>query len=179
MFEAALKQAIAKFEQAKESGLLENFALIGGLAVSRWSKPRATVDIDLAIALGNSQLEELADFFEGEFRKGDIRDPLQGSITFQITSESGAIPVQALQFPKSWEEVAFHDVDSQTLEGVNLPIVDWKALVLLKLYAGSALDLQDAENILATVSPKKSDLEHLKNKAQTLRVSRKLEKILA
>ena len=178
MFEVTLKKVLKKLEKAQTAGLLESFALIGGLAVSRWSIPRATADIDLIVALGDSKIEALAEFLGGEYLKGDIRDPLRSSISFELKDKHGPVPIQILEFPKSWEKVAFQEISLDRVGDITLPIVHWKALVLLKLYAGSPLDLQDAQNILATVSPRKKELASLKKKAATLRVSNKLEKIL-
>lgn len=178
MFEKVLITVAAQLESTRAAGMLDNFALIGGLAVSRWSTPRATGDIDLVVRLGSATLASLAAHLHGVARKGSLDDPLLGSIAFEESDENGIVPVQLLQFPPAWERIAFHEVSSVTIADTSIPIVDWKALVLLKLYAGSPLDLHDAKGILAVVSPSERDMEYLRTKANSLRVSRRLAKIL-
>lgn len=179
MFENSIKVAIARLHDAKEKRLLADFTLIGGFAVSRWSIPRATTDIDFAIVAEDERLPELAAYLQGELRKGDVRDPLLASITYTENDENGPIPIKLLQFPLSWEREIFTDIERQAFAGVELPIIGWISLVLIKLYAGGALDLQDARNILRINSPTKREKAELQKRASSLRVSKKLEKILA
>jgi len=51
--------------------------------------------------------------------------------------------------------------------------------VLLKLYAGGVRDLEDVKSVLATQRPTAAELAQLRGAAQALRVSKKLEKLLA
>lgn len=39
------------FDELKKEGLIEDYALIGGLALSAWVRPRTTKDVDLAVAV--------------------------------------------------------------------------------------------------------------------------------
>lgn len=55
-----LSQVIIQLEQARESGLLQAYALIGSFAVSAWGVLRATQGIDLAVALMTAQPNALA-----------------------------------------------------------------------------------------------------------------------
>ena len=178
MFERALGFALERLNQAKSEKLLKDFALIGGLAVSRWSIPRATSDIDFAVCLLDSDISSLAEFLAGSYSLGEIKDPLRASLSFIASLEGGVVlPVQLIQFHKAWESIAFENVQEVRIDSLLIPIVDWKSLVLLKLYAGSALDLQDARNILEVVSPSEEVLEDIYRKAVSLRVSRKFKKI--
>ncbi len=178
MFELALKTAIAKLRAAKAEQLLEDFALIGAFAVSRWATPRATGDIDFVISSSKNKLPELASFCAGELRLGDVKDPLLATISFEINDENGAIPIQLVVLPPSWEKIALLDVLEEDLGEMIVPIVNWPALVLLKLYAGSALDLQDAKNVLLSVDPSETALQPILQTAKSLRVDRRMTKLI-
>lgn len=55
-----------------------------------------------------------------------------------------------------------------------VPVVNWKALVLMKLYAGRAVDLQDAKSILAVHRPDSSEQERLITRAEQLGVGQEV-----
>ncbi|HLZ35809.1 MAG TPA: hypothetical protein VKP13_17540 [Nitrospira sp.] len=44
-----------RLDDAKARLLLDQYALIDGFAVSAWGLPRATQDVDSALALGSSE----------------------------------------------------------------------------------------------------------------------------
>ena len=170
--------ATRRLEKLRAAGKLTDFCLIGGLAVSRWGYPRATADIDFAIALGSASLEELAAEVGGLARRGAANDPLMGSVSFCLPDPLSAVPIQLLQFPPAWEVVAFQQPAVLRLDEFDVPVVDWKALVLLKLYAGSALDLEDARRIMQANEISAEDYSYLRKKSSALRVSRKLSRLL-
>lgn len=179
MFEKIIAKVVNRLNSAKRSGYLEDFALIGGLAVARWGPPRATQDIDFVVKLPRDQLNQTAKFLKAQLRFGDIRDPIMSSMTITERDKLGPITVQLIQFPPSWEKVAFEHVVREKLRKIQLPIVGWKALILLKLYAGGPVDLQDAKSILETISPRKEELNDLKQQASALRISKRLSGVLA
>ena len=179
MFEDALRQTIKSLKLAKRRKLIKQFVVIGGVAVARWGYPRATGDIDIAVALPENKLEDLAQHLGGNFTVGDIRDPLMASICFYEQTPQGKVPIQLLQFPPSWEKVIFEDSIEEKFQNYLLPIIGWQSLILLKMYAGGALDLVDAQRVIQTVQPNKVELSALKKRATSLRVNRKLEKLLS
>lgn len=179
MFEQALVGSAQRLARASRDGLLKSFAVIGAFAVARWARPRSTGDIDYAVSLGNIRPEELASYLQGEFRAGNIRDPLAGIIAYDEGIGELAVPIQLLLFPPAWEKIALAGLKGEVIAGHDVPFADWKALVLLKLYAGSALDLEDAREILLRVNPAEADREYLRKKAASLRMSRRLAVISA
>jgi hypothetical protein len=63
------------------------------------------------------------------------------------------VPVQLIVLPSKIAAIAFNGVETLTVLGYSVPVVNWQALVLLKLYAGGPVDLQDARNIVAVRKP--------------------------
>jgi hypothetical protein len=80
VFQEALVRCLTHLEAAQRRGFLHHFALIGGFAVAAWGVPRATHDLDFAIALGASDPRAAAEFLGGQYEAGDADDPLQGVI---------------------------------------------------------------------------------------------------
>lgn len=178
VFEAIVKKTVKSLYRAQKEGLLKDFALIGAFAVARWGIPRATGDLDFIITIDESNRASFANALGAIYRKGSVRDPLAAVFELSVPAARGAVQVQLIQFPPSWEKAVFADIHIEKLDGIKIPIVGWQALVLLKLYAGGPTDLNDAVSVLKTTAPNKSDIEKLKTKAQGLRVSKKLEKLL-
>jgi hypothetical protein len=176
MFEKALENATRRLNTLKQQHVLTDFVLIGGLAVSRWGFARATADIDFLISIGKTSLEEVADKVRGTARKGDFSDPILGVINYNVTRTK--IPVQLVQLPPAWERLALENPTLQLVGTVKVPIIDWAPLVLLKMYAGGALDFQDAENIIRLNKPSAKQISALLKRASALRVSKKLKNLL-
>lgn len=153
MFQEALHDIVARLARARTQGLLEQFALIGGLAVSVWAEPRATRDLDFAVALQAGSPQLLADFLHGTYRAGEPGDPLRGVITASSGMDERTIPVQLIFLPRSLSAVVFERMHDVTVLGGVVPVVAWEPLVLLKLYAGGPRDLLDAKQICATQAP--------------------------
>jgi hypothetical protein len=174
MLQNALVSSVAKLQQAKNDGQLSDFALIGGFAVSAWGYPRATADVDFALRIKREKIKDLALYLEAKFRLGDDRDPLVATVNFNIENN----PIQLVVFPNNWDKVAFEEIQLSLTKDGEIPIVGWKQMVLLKLYAGSDADLFDAKRILEVQDPGKRGLETLRDRAKKLRVSKKFDRAL-
>lgn len=112
---------------------------------------RATVDIDLAVVLGADPVS-LAAHLQAIYHPGDHDDPLQGVFRMDLTVGETCVPVQLIVLRPQWTEVVFRDIKTVSLLDCPVPVVNWPALVLLKLYAGGPVGLQDARDILAVGS---------------------------
>jgi len=178
MFKKALLSAVALLEEQKIKNHIEDFAIIGGIALARVAQPRATLDIDFVIKLKKLNLNELALELEATARKGSISDPLEGTISFSIKEKSVNIPIQLIQFPKTWEKIALQGIQITKFDKKEIPFASWKALLLLKLYAGSFQDLEDAKSILKENKHSKIELKELLKAASNLRVSKRLKRVL-
>jgi hypothetical protein len=78
VFQEALAEILSRLETAQRRGLLSRYALIGGFAVSAWGVPRATQDIDFAIAIAQADPKALATFIGGRYQAGE-RETAMGS----------------------------------------------------------------------------------------------------
>ena len=168
MFQEALTEILSRLEAAKTRRLLQAYALIGGFAVSAWGVPRATQDIDFAVAIGASDPQDLALFLGGRFEAGEACDPLRGTVHASIQVGSSPVLLQLVFFPSALTKIAFRNVELLSVLERVVPIVSWQALVLLKLYAGGPQDYLDAQQILEVRRPQPDDLEHIGKMAESL-----------
>lgn len=168
MFQQALTDVLARLETARLQGLVEAFALIGGFAVSAWGVPRATQDIDFAIAIGSTNPPSLAAFLGGRFEPGEPDDPLKGFLHSSIQIGSVSISLQLILFPSSLTKITFQHVEKFYIMDQVVPVVSWQMLVLLKLYAGGPQDKLDAHHILQVRNPQPRDLGEIGNMAESL-----------
>ena len=161
MFAQALTEIIGRLDEAQALGLVEQFALIGGFAVSAWGVPRATHDLDFALALGSQEPTTLARSLQAEFHAGDPTDPLRGVFRTTISVKSRSIPAQFILLPSIWSSIVFRKIVSLPVFGTSVPVVSWQSLILLKLYAGGPQDLVDAQQVLVARRPTESERQEL------------------
>jgi hypothetical protein len=178
VFPEALKQVIGRLERAQKARLLRSYALIGGFAVSAWGVARATQDIDLAVALGPSEPQALAAYLEAAYEPGDIDDPLRGVFRLTLACKGQSVPVQLIVLPSKWVDIVFRGVEMVKALDCSVPVVSWQALVLLKIYAGGPVDLQDAQSIVAVRNPNVLEREDLLAQAETLGLSHDMRTLL-
>ena len=50
----AFKKTIAFFDEIRDEGIIDDYALIGGLALSAWVRPRTTKDVDLVVIVAKN-----------------------------------------------------------------------------------------------------------------------------
>lgn len=171
MFEEALATIISRLEAALAQRLLRAYALIGGFAVAAWGVPRATQDIDFAVAIGTKNAEELALFLNGRYEAGGPDDPLRGVIRTTVPAGSLSVPVQLIVLPDAFIETVFQQVTTLSFMDRTVPVVGWERLVILKLYAGGPQDLLDARQILHVRRPSPDELRQIAAMAGTLGLS--------
>ena len=177
MFKQALIAAHKKLSRLKASGEIYDFALIGAMALSIYAEPRSTADIDFAFYPIND-LNKIAKVLGGSANVGDIFDPLAGVVSFPVNIGKRTVNIQCIRFHPAIETICFEDINEIKFDKIKLRTVSPSTLILLKLYAGSALDLEDAQKVLRAGVVKGTALAMLKRKAQALRLTSRLNAVL-
>jgi len=127
------------------------YAVIGGYAVAAWGEERATRDIDLLCAAGNSEeiLQELKkEALHVEHRSGDPDDPISEVMRVEIGSGENAAEIDLLIGIRDAPPGIFDRVRMVRIEGITIPVASPEDVVILKLLGGSARDLEDAKSIV-------------------------------
>lgn len=126
---------------------IDGFALIGGLAVSAWSLPRATMDVDLLVLAKAENLNNLVKALcdagiRAELRRGGLDDP----VPFLIRADFLDIIVAT----KKYEAEAVGESIAVNIAGREIPVVSPEYLIILKLKAGGPQDLADVTELLSS-----------------------------
>jgi hypothetical protein len=122
---------------------------IGGLAVQRWSEPRVTRDADLSVLTGFGDEERIIDPLLEKYA-ARIPDAKEYAIRHRVLllAATGGVGIDVLLGALPYEERL---VDRATLftvaPGIDLRTCSAEDLIVLKLFAGRALDIRDAEGV--------------------------------
>ena len=167
-----LKQTTDLLNELQSQGLVSGFALIGGLAVSTWSTPRATMDIDLLLLVQPEDRIRLVDALcaagiSSELRKGGFDDP----VPYLIRAKH----LDIILVTRKLESDAVKTSIQIDLAGCALPVVSPEYLILLKLQAGGPKDLMDIRELLVSAP---LDRQRLAELAQQHKLDRALETLL-
>ncbi len=167
-----LKQTTELLSELQTQGLISGFALIGGLAVSTWSTPRATMDIDLLLLVQPEDQNRLvtalcAAGVTAELVKGGFDDPVPYLIR--------ANRLDIIIVTKKLEADAVKTSIEIDLAGCRIPVTSPEYLLLLKLQAGGPKDLMDAGELLASTTINREQLLEL---AKQYRLGKALEHVL-
>lgn len=140
-----LNQALDLLVTLQANGHIGGFALIGGLAVSAWSPPRATMDIDLLVLAKPEELDHLVETLldagmNAELRRGGSDDP----VPFLIRADCLDIVVATKKYQA---ETVEHSI-SVNIAGKDIPVASPEYLIILKLKAGGPRDLLDVRELL-------------------------------
>ena len=142
-----LNQAVDLLTALRADNCIDGFALIGGLAVSAWSPPRATMDVDLLVLAKTENLNHLVKTLcdagmRAELRRGGLDDP----VPFLIRADFLDIIVAT----KKYEAEAVGESIAVNIAGKEIPVVSPEYLIILKLKAGGPQDLADVRELLAS-----------------------------
>ncbi|MDF0643483.1 MAG: hypothetical protein P0111_05600 [Nitrospira sp.] len=148
---------VRRLDEARAHQLLDQYALIGGFAVAAWGVPRATRDLNFALALGSADPAALSRHLQARFQSGEAEDPLRGVFQTTMTIDGVSITVQLIVLPAAWNAIVFHGIEQLSIFGSAVPVVSWQSLILLKLYAGGPQDFLDAQQILAVRQPTQAE----------------------
>lgn len=125
--------------------------------MAAWGVPRATHDLDFAIALGSADPAALSRHLSAEFWPGDAEDPLRGAFQTTTMIEGVSVPIQLIVLPAVWNALIFRGIVTLSVFECAVPVVSWQSLILLKLYAGGPQALLDAQQILAVRQPTQAE----------------------
>ena len=178
-----LLKIVRLLEHLKKDGLIQDYALIGGMAVAARGFPRATKDLDFLI---NSD----EDFFRKEFAKklkdegynvelykGQFDDPLRALIRIFDNHKNPLVDFILIHW--KWQETIIDSAEKLSLGNIFVPIAKTEDLVVLKLKASSPRDLLDVEELLKIASYSgQLDKSRLISLAKSAGVDKKLRQLL-
>jgi len=173
----SFKKTINFFDELKKEGLIADYALIGGLALSAWVEPRTTKDVDLVVVISKNLIwQDIASLIKTRLgkkvilQKGNKRTTIQEKLSFMMGHvEVDLISTKGFQLAAE----AVEDAVSAKVFDKSVKVASPEYLILLKLLP---LSLQDEVDISALL--KKTDLKELKTLAEKHSLLPKLEHLL-
>lgn len=126
------------------------YAVVGAMAASVHGQVRASLDADAVISLGGTSVEDLATVFRGmgldvDVSQGDDDDPISLVIVLQDFFEN---KVDLIAGVRGMSPDAFDRTIVVPLMKQPIRIVGIEDFIAMKIFAGSAQDLMDAENAI-------------------------------
>ncbi len=142
-----LSQALIVLSTLRNDGCIGGFTLVGGLAVSAWSPPRATMDVDLLVLVESNHLNHLVKTLcdagiNAELRRGGAGDPVPCLIRADF--------LDIIVATKKYEAETIEQSISVNIAGMVIPVASPEYLIILKLKAGGPRDLIDVQELLAS-----------------------------
>jgi hypothetical protein len=166
----AFKKTITFFNEMQKEGHITDYALIGGLALSSWVRPRTTRDVDLLVTVSKKlNWSDVASHVEARLNKKVILQ--RGTRRTAIQERLGQVEVDVIG-TKDFElaaEAIEHAVPVQIFDK-NIKVASPEYLILLKLLPLSSQDEIDIRALM-----KKADIKRLATLAEKHHLLPKLE----
>jgi hypothetical protein len=144
----ALDRAVRDITQVLEALSVE-YAIVGGIANAVWGEPRATVDVDVTVAVEDEGLAATVPAIAEHFRR-PIPDPLafveQTRVLPLDTADGVRVDVIFALLP--FELDAIHRARIVTIARRRVRVVTPEDLILMKIISERSRDIADAEAIV-------------------------------
>jgi hypothetical protein len=174
--------AIIQFDRlAKKTSL--DYAIIGGVGVSVWSKPRATQDVDMVVLLDTTQLTSLTNQAEKHGFVTDLKETqhLIKNDMFRLRYKidtNNLIKFDLILATYPYYQSLLHRKKHFLFGKVNLPFAQPEDLIILKLISNRHQDSIDVINIFSQHG-NKLDYKYIEKWAKEFDVTDKLKKLKA
>ena len=128
------------------------FMHIGGQAVLLHGAPRFTQDIDVTLALGPDDMAKVlavCDALGLEPLVEDLASFARETFVCPLRDQATGVRVDLIFSTLPYEHTAIERAVEVDVGGESVPFASAEDLILLKLFAGRARDLEDARSIVA------------------------------
>jgi len=173
----AFVKTIAIFDEFKKEKLIEDYALIGGLALSAWVRPRTTRDVDLAVIISKKiKWSDLISIIESRFQKRTAihKATPRAIIKEKFSFMSGHFQVD-ITGTKDFDlavEAIKHAAVAEVFDK-KIKVATPEYLILMKL-----LPLSNQDSLDISMLSKKADMGIVRKLAQKYFLLTKLESII-
>ncbi len=127
------------------------YMIIGGQAVLLYGSPRLTRDIDITLGVDTDFYEKILKLCAGLKLKVLPKNPgqfVKNSKVLPTEDSRSKIRVDFIFSNTSYEQEAIRRAKKVTLQGKKISFVSLEDLIIHKMFAGRAIDLEDVRTIL-------------------------------
>jgi hypothetical protein len=133
------------------------YMLTGSMAMNYYAQPRMTRDIDVVIAIGSNDIEQMASLFEAEYYLSEesIRESIAHESVFNLIHHESVIKIDFIVRKQSeYRQLEFERRQKVAILDFTTYIVRKEDLIISKLWwakdSHSEIQLGDVKNLLAT-----------------------------
>ena len=147
-------------------------ALIGGIAVSVYARPRVTYDIDGIISIKEEQIKGFLNILKEAGFRYDKKEPvkfIQGLSFITLCYAKHKTYVDLFIAGNEFQKNILARARKVMFNKMSLNIISLEDLVLIKLQTGRERDLEDVRDMISE-NKGKIDLRYLKKWAQALNI---------
>lgn len=176
IIEAFIK-TISFFDELKDEGIIEDYALIGGLALSAWVRPRTTRDVDLVVIISKRiNWDDWISIIQTRLQKKVSVHRATKLMTIQekFSFMSGHIQVDIIG--TGGFDLAADAIKNAVITdvfGKSIKVATPEYLILLKLLPLSSQDIIDIKKLA-----KKADMHNVRTLAEKYFLLPKLDSIV-
>jgi predicted nucleotidyltransferase len=126
------------------------YMVIGGQAVLQYGLPRFTQDIDVTIALTPAEAGKVLNCIEGSFRvlPRNLEKFIRETWVLPVEHLETGVRVDFIFSATAFEREAIEKAREITVEDMSICYISPEDLIVQKIIAGRAIDLEDAKGIL-------------------------------
>jgi uncharacterized nucleotidyltransferase DUF6036 len=139
--------------------------VFGAQAVNVHGRPRMTADVDVTIEIERGELSAFVRKLERAGFKLRVEDPakfLQATSVLPFVHEGTGMPLDIVRARSALESAFLDRAERRDLGGVVVPVISPSDLVVTKILAGRAKDLDDATSVLRART-REVDVEGIRN----------------
>jgi hypothetical protein len=126
--------------------------LFGAQAALLYGAARVTADVDITVELGAREPEDLIRAFRKAgfgIRVRDARGFVATTRVLPLVHRRSAMPIDVVLAGPGLEELFFTRRRRRVVEGVRVPVASPEDIIVMKIIAGRAKDMDDVTGILA------------------------------
>ncbi len=154
-------------------------AVVGGICVAIWGRPRATEDVDLLIDIDETQLPALCDHLKEHNIRIDLekaRKAVRDGTSFPLYDSWSIHWVDARVPTRPIDRITLERATTIELAEEPVSIATPEDVILSKLMGSKSQDLLDARSIVLRRDGD-LDLEYLQNRVRELKMEAQWEKV--
>ena len=147
--------------------------VFGAQAVLVWGRPRMTGDVDVTMFLDPEEPEAFVTAMTGagfELRIANARDFVARTRVFPFTHAASGLALDAVLGGPGLEEEFLRTARQVDVGGVTVPVIGPEELIVTKILAGRAKDLDDVRGVLAAQG-ETLDVQRVRTLIRTIEVA--------
>ena len=157
MFQSLIKKIALKLNEKNIP-----YIIIGGQAVLLYGEPRLTRDIDITLGFGADKYKEIIDIVKQLNFKVLVDDPssfISQFMVLPVIDENSGTKIDFIFSFSVYEQKAIDRANKINIDGIEVNFSSLEDVLIHKVIAGRARDLEDIKNIL--LKNKKIDKEYV------------------